>query len=330
MHVSQDNVEGTVEPDSDPGALKSKDDRGNVAVVSTKRASDKKEMLEHVLDALARGFAVFPLLPRGKAPLTAHGHKDASTDLDQIRAWCAATPDANVGLAVPLGVVVVDVDSAKGGDEALAKLEAVNDPLPATLTAQTGGGGWHRLYRLPDDCGELVQRSLVTNVDTRVGGRGYVVGAGSSHPDGGVYAWQDGCETMADCPAWVVGMLRASQPPKQRTRTSLMLIDPNSIPDAYVRRALEREVEQVANVSEGNRQAALYRASCSLGKYVGAGVLARGATTEALLDAAAASGVLADDGEAKCQRQVDRGFAFGAGNPLPDALTKTAASKQGD
>jgi hypothetical protein len=39
------------------------------------------------LEIAVLGFAVFPLRPRGKTPLTAHGHLDATTNLAVIRPW---------------------------------------------------------------------------------------------------------------------------------------------------------------------------------------------------------------------------------------------------
>lgn len=66
------------------------------------------------------GWPVFPLKPRGKKPVTAHGFKDASTDPDRIRAWWKQTPEANIG--VPTGPTddggcgfdVIDVDGHEG------------------------------------------------------------------------------------------------------------------------------------------------------------------------------------------------------------------------
>jgi hypothetical protein len=47
----------------------------------------------------------------GKHPRTGHGHRDASTDPQQIRRWWAMWPDANIGIASgESGLVVIDVD----------------------------------------------------------------------------------------------------------------------------------------------------------------------------------------------------------------------------
>ncbi len=53
---------------------------------------------------------VFPCVPRDKPPLARKGFHAASTDGNQIRQWWTNHPDANIGLALPVGVVVVDID----------------------------------------------------------------------------------------------------------------------------------------------------------------------------------------------------------------------------
>ena len=63
------------------------------------------------------GIPVFPCVPGGKQPLTTRGFHDASTDIEQVKAWWRHQPDAN--LALPTGAVsrvdVVDVDVHPNG-----------------------------------------------------------------------------------------------------------------------------------------------------------------------------------------------------------------------
>jgi hypothetical protein len=66
------------------------------------------------------GWAVFPLKPRGKTPLTPHGFKDASTRMTQVMAWWREWPDANIGLPTGpreqggIGLDVIDADGPEG------------------------------------------------------------------------------------------------------------------------------------------------------------------------------------------------------------------------
>src|SRR4051794_5252709 len=104
------------------------------------------------LDLAAQGWRVFPCIPTGeeaKAPLTFHGHLDATTEPDQIKAWWTRWPDAMIGAPVPDSCIVVDVDPRNNGD--LAELETLSGPLPPTLTAWSGrdDGGRHLYYLRP-------------------------------------------------------------------------------------------------------------------------------------------------------------------------------------
>jgi len=65
----------------------------------------------------ARGIPVFPCVPGGKRPLTAHGFLDASADPDVINFWWRRQPDANIGVPTGAagGIDVVDVDVHKTG-----------------------------------------------------------------------------------------------------------------------------------------------------------------------------------------------------------------------
>src|SRR5215213_6454797 len=102
-------------------------------------------MLDHALEWAAKGRPVFPCNPSAdprfaKKPLTANGHRDATTDPRQIQEWWVKSPNALIG--VPPGpksgfwVLDVDRDETKGldGFASLAELEAINGPLPVTTT----------------------------------------------------------------------------------------------------------------------------------------------------------------------------------------------------
>src|SRR5437016_6220027 len=102
-------------------------------------------MLDAALAYAARGWAVFPCIPGQKEPLTAHGCKDATTDLERLRAWWAEHPAANIGCAAGAisGLTVFDVDMKqdKDGGTSLLALIAKNGALPETLRQRTQSGG---------------------------------------------------------------------------------------------------------------------------------------------------------------------------------------------
>jgi hypothetical protein len=166
-------------------------------------------MLAHALSYAAGAWPVIPLHTPvggrcdclracdspGKHPRTAHGLTDASTDPDQIRKWWDMWPDANVGLVIPDGYVVVDVDVAE------ASSVANGHELPTTASAKTGRG-WHFLYRTPTSVRPAV--GVLEHVDLR-GPGSYIVAPPSVHVSGARYVWvSTPGEGIAEAPAWIL------------------------------------------------------------------------------------------------------------------------------
>ena len=91
------------------------------------------------------GLPIFPLQPLSKIPMKgSRGCHDATTDTDRVRAWWAATPDANIGLATGHLVDVVDIDGPLGQasrvehwDDTFARIDV--DSLAKVLTPRRAG-----------------------------------------------------------------------------------------------------------------------------------------------------------------------------------------------
>ena len=157
---------------------------------------------DHAIEYGCGGWPVLPLKPREKRPITAHGVKDASTDPNTIREWWNRWPYANIGLAVPAGLVVLDIDSA----EALKSIKSEALELSETACSRTHKG-WHLWY----STGELEIGNRVgvrPGVDIR-GRDGYVVAPPSFHPSGHTYRWQTEFDrdSIAPAPHWLLEIL---------------------------------------------------------------------------------------------------------------------------
>ena len=127
----------------------------------------------------------------GKHPRTKNGSRDASKDPAQITKWWTMWPDANIGIATGRenGIIVIDVDVDKGGDEGLALLYEQYGELPETWEQLTGSGGRHLVFKHPDCVIRNSASALAPGVDVR-GAGGYIVAAPSNHKSGGIYAWE--------------------------------------------------------------------------------------------------------------------------------------------
>lgn len=158
------------------------------------------------------GIPIFPLIPRDKRPATKNGFHNATADLAQINKWWTENPHYNIGLPVLPGSVVIDTDP-RHNPHGLEQLENRYLPLPATTTCISGrgDGGKHIYLKVPD--GVYTDRHLPEGVDIRVGGKHYTVAAPSLHPDTGRPYTLTGPEHIADCPRWLLDLIRPAIKP---------------------------------------------------------------------------------------------------------------------
>ncbi len=82
--------------------------------------------LDRALPLAERGFRVFPLIPRNKRPFAMAGEYDhfdaATTDAEQLRAWDAQEPNANVGITPDEIFCFLETDDERALKEACADL----------------------------------------------------------------------------------------------------------------------------------------------------------------------------------------------------------------
>jgi hypothetical protein len=158
-----------------------------------------------------RGLAVLPL--SGKVPVTEHGVQDASRDSACIEQWFAA--DYNIGIAIPEGVVVVDIDPRNGGlDSWIEWLDAYgvefwnDEPC-----AETGGGGYHYWFRLPDGVDKLKKNiDSAPGIDLLTHGR-YVVAPPSVTDEAYVWATRlpDNLDDLSALPGFIEVLARVEE-----------------------------------------------------------------------------------------------------------------------
>lgn len=151
------------------------------------------------------GFSLIPLKPREKTPLTGwRAYQNRRASRSDIEAWYKVTPNANIGIVTGAisGLVVLDLDSA----DAIA--EAERRGLPDTLMVRSGKGR-HVYFRHPG-CKTTNRAGFLPGMDIR-GDGGYIVGPGSIHPSGALYAWENppGLFEIAEMPDWLIAALNA-------------------------------------------------------------------------------------------------------------------------
>jgi putative DNA primase/helicase len=206
--------------------------------------------LEAALRHASQGRYVFPCWPGTKTPMCSGGFNAATIDPDQIRAWWAANPQANIGWSLhPSGHCAIDLDRGAPAD-----LE-----LPATLTVNTPSGGRHMIYAGRIPCS---QSKLAPHVDTR-GEGGYTLlppsviderdtKAAKDPTRRGPYTWEDENQWIDTAPTWVVERLAK---PKQ---------EPRATPP-------DREIDTPARIDKVRELAATWLPATNLGDDGGGG-----------------------------------------------------------
>ncbi len=270
-------------------------------------------LLTAALGLAAAGWAVFPC--KDKRPLTAHGLKDASADPEQINAWWAENPGAQIGLPTGKNVnaFVLDVD-LPDGPASLAALEAEHGPLPRTWTARTGSGGEHRYFRLQE--GQEIRNSaskLATGLDVR-GEGGYVI----APPTPG-YSWTSQGAPLADAPEWLLSLILT--PAKSPAPASPKNAATGSGTTKYGATALESECGKVALASQGSRNHTLNAAAFCIGQLVAGGEIDRSEAEAALLHAALRAGL----SEAEAGKTLASGMAAGEQEPREPERVSTVS-----
>lgn len=270
----------------------------------------------------AYGFNVFPLQPRGKTPLFSwQVYQRRRATASEIAAWGC---NSNSNVAVVCGptsgnLVVLDIDSP----EAREQLEEEHGPLPVTPTVRTRKG-WH-LYLIDPSATLRNFVGKVPGVDLRAMG-GYVVAAGSIHPSGVEYRWEDGLSpddvTKAQVPPWLVDLSRR-QPPSQRIGKSWCMDAVHFVigncgdsrAARYAERALSNAVFQVEGAVPGTRNDTLNRSAFGMGQLIAAGAIDHQTVGTALMEACVINGLLEENGERAVRGTINSGINAGMRHP---------------
>jgi len=262
--------------------------------MTNEQASDQTPtMLDAALSYAARGWQVFPAhsihdghcscghhlmteaqqkthkCSPGKHPRTPKGLHDATTNEKKIRFWWRQWPHANIGIVTGAisGLVVLDPD---GGDKVgLASLQKLRETLgrdPDTLTAATGGGGYHLYFQYPanvkvsNGAGDNLTKAGYPDIDVR-GDGGYVIAPPSNHASGSRYRWETPLDTpIAALPASYVALL--TEKPRAKTQQNRTNYGPRPTADG-VTYWIDSAVRQVVIEKQGRNDSGIWLA-CQL------------------------------------------------------------------
>ncbi|MGB8206416.1 MAG: bifunctional DNA primase/polymerase [Mycobacterium sp.] len=297
---------------------------------------------------------VFPLKPGWKSPLfptahpegrgtcrgecgkVGHGFHDATLDHDIIRDWWTQTPGANIGVRPwsHIGVVDIDVAEGKRGRETFHQLWRELGPLSDSgWIVETPTGGRHYWLDLsegdPTDWLDTTEHhyhargGLGPGVDIKIGRTGYVAAPPSTRPEG-PYRWLHPCR----------GPLPDGMPPKAPPAWRERILKPKPAPHkpielpaaaghnpAYVKAAIDRELDKLANAIPGNseegRRPTLFKVACALFGFAKGGHADAQALRNILLDMMSPHGFNTKD----IERQLDNAWALATPREIPRRTT---------
>lgn len=181
----------------------------------------------------------------GKHPAIAKGLKEASGVVPQIKAWWEKFPFANVALATGRRFWVLDVEAE--GEETIEEFQMRHGALPDTPIAQTGGGGRHFYFALPEGAEIRNAQRPDLGIDVR-GIGGYVMAPPSLHLSGRRYEWEIGSEPWTVEPAIAPDWLLEAMGGSAGTKTG------NAMPEGKF--SLEAALD---GVGQGERDLTLFR-----------------------------------------------------------------------
>ena len=260
-----------------------------------------------------------------KSPCTRNGFKDASCNVEQIRAWWKLHPEALIG--VPTGtastIAVLDLDllahketghimtDGAAALRVLMEAHGVED-IPKTWTVQTPSGGTHH-YFLHEEGFRCSAGQIAPGVDTRAEG-GYVI----VPPSAGYKLLVR--KTPVSAPPWLAELFRNPKSVSGQPKPGVVALPPTSENAsrslrldraAYVTSAMAREAEHVAATPEGARNSTLNIAAFKMGQYVGSRHLDELEVRDKLTEAALRCGLT----EMEAQKTITSGMAAGIAQP---------------
>jgi DNA polymerase-1 len=266
-------------------------------------------------------------------PLACHTHQDVDTRFADGGPYAGA----NLMLAIPAGMMVIDQDNDDGGHQAITRLAADLGELPATLTHHTPHGQ-HHIYRTPPGwigrawVGKDPRNPLPAGIDLRMPGQ--ILMAPPSQvpgPTGPLEYGPPSGGTVTDLPA---AYLTAWTPPRPQARPA----DPVPVTPAaadraasYVHKKITGVVADLASHEAGGRNTAIYTAALKVGSVLGAARTTPGAehaasgwpdeaAEQALMNAAVQNGYAGKHGATLARSTIRSGLRNGLRNPraLPD------------
>jgi len=280
--------------------------------------------LQAALKTAAAGGFVFPALVSwnakaaklDKKPAITEWQAKATLNADQIKTWWQQFPAAVPGIELGRSnLFAVDLDRHAGGADGVANFKAFrgDNPAPQCPTTKTPSGGYHLYFRQPE--GERLGNrtgTLPAGVDCR-GDGGWTVAPGAVFKQ---WRWIGDAAKLATAsvvPQWIVSAIQARKVAEYTA--SPLPSDASKRERIYAEKALTNAANKVAASQRGGRNSELNTAAFCIGTMIARGWIGAATVEGRLQDAAAACGLIADDGERAVRSTIKSGVEAGLKEP---------------
>lgn len=230
------------------------------------------------------GYAVFPVATN-KHPTCPHGFNDASKDAVKIRELWHRYPGPLIGIATGAvsGIDVLDIDRKP---EACSWWHANHHRIPATRTYRSRSGGLHLYFRHADGL-RCSGGRVATGIDVKADGGCCTLWFASGEECNDEKCSREKCLDHMPPARWPDWLLNAARPPPDPPAPPRSVVQS----DAAVEKAISAVVAFASTAKEGQRNAALFWATCRLGERARAGQLGQREAEDMLIGAAKAAGI---------------------------------------
>lgn len=186
----------------------------------------------------------------GKHPKNEDWQKAPRLSVPDIQATWDVSHPPNIGLATgsDSGFFVLDIDPEGGGFESMRELTEQHGALPKTYVTQTGSGGYHYLFEMPDIPLRNSQGRVGQGLDIRANG-GQIVAPPSRSGKGTYQVIQDA--PLAPAPQWLLD-LAYKEEATVPVVTARELPKPEDLDEAtwrrlssYAQRAIDSELKRL-------------------------------------------------------------------------------------
>ena len=162
------------------------------------------------------GFQLFPVNQNSKRPLTEHGFKDATTNLNQLTEWFDRFKGCAWGTPTSSSAGVVEYDKRHDLDGSIWNNQVGDKLFPETWKSQSGGGSPHFWFKWPE--GTSSAERFGSALGRKANG-GYVIIPPSkltlqSHTEPYKWILSPLNGTIAEAPDWLIQLFTVKDQPK--------------------------------------------------------------------------------------------------------------------